>query len=68
MLSDKQSRIDNAENAFERALTRQLGVSGLQAGVLQDAAKLKELADLKRSNRIAERLAAIKLTSDPVKD
>ncbi|MFI3218757.1 MAG: PspA/IM30 family protein [Methylococcales bacterium] len=67
-LSDKQSRIDNAESAFERALTRQLGVSGLQAGALEDAAKLKELADLKRSNRIAERLAAIKLTSESAKD
>jgi len=67
-LSDKQNRIENAENAFERALTRQLGVSGLQTGALEDAAKLKELADLKRSNRIAERLAAIKLASEPTKN
>lgn len=67
-LSDKQSRIDNAESAFERVLARQLGVSGLQMGDLDDAAKLKELADLKRNNRIAERLAAIKLASEPVKD
>lgn len=67
-LSDKQSRIEDAENAFERVLARQLGVSGLQMGALDDAAKLKELADLKRSNRIAERLAAIKLANQPVKN
>ena len=67
-LSDKQNRIENAENAFERALTRQLGVSGLQTGALEDAAKLKELADLKHSNRIAERLAAIKLANESAKD
>lgn len=67
-LSDKQSRIEDAENAFERILARQLGVSGLQMGQLEDAAKLKELADLKRSNRIAERLAAIKLANQPVKN
>lgn len=67
-LSDQQSRIEDAENAFERILARQLGVSGLQMGQLEDAAKLKELADLKRSNRIAERLAAIKLANQPVKN
>jgi phage shock protein A len=65
---DQQSRIDNAESAFERVLSRQLGVSGLQMGGLDDAAKLKELADLKRNNRIAERLAAIKLASESAKD
>lgn len=66
--SDKQSRIEDAENAFERVLARQLGVSGLQMGGLEDAAKLKELAELKRNNRIAERLAAFKLTNQPVKN
>jgi phage shock protein A len=67
-LLDQQSRIDNAESAFERVLSRQLGVSGLQMGALDDAAKLKELADLKRNHRIAERLAAIKLASESAKD
>ena len=67
-LSDKQSRIEEAENAFERVLARQLGVSGLQMGGLEDAAKLKELADLKRNNRIAERLAALKLANSPFKN
>lgn len=62
-LSDKQTRIENAEIAFERILARQLGVSGLQMGQLEDAEKLKELADLKRNNRIAERLATVKLAN-----
>lgn len=66
-LSNKQSRIEDAESAFERVLARQLGVSGLQLGQLEDAAKLKELADLKRNNRIAERLAAVKLAHGPSK-
>ena len=67
-LSDKQSRIEDAENAFERVLARQLGVSGLQMGGLEDATKLKELAELKRNNRIAERLAAFKLANQSVKN
>lgn len=58
-----QTRVENAETAFERILARQLGVSGLPMGQLEDAAKLKELADLKRNHRIAERLAAVKLAS-----
>lgn len=59
--SHHQDRVEQAETAFERVLNRQLGVSGLATNQLEDAAKLKELADLKRNNRIAERLAAIKL-------
>ncbi len=58
-----QTRVENAETAFERILARQLGVSGLPMGQLEDAAKLKELADLQRNHRIAERLAAVKLAS-----
>ena len=51
----------NAEksgNAFDRVMGRQNAVhSGSDAAQL---AKLKELEDLSRSNRIAERLAALK--------
>ena len=61
-LSDPQARLIEAEKAFERVLAGQLGLSGLAMTQLNDAAKLKELADLKRQNRIAERLAAAKLT------
>ncbi len=67
-LSDKQQRIEDAEQAFERVLTRQLGVSGLGMEQLEDAAKLKELADLKRNNRIAERLATLKLATQATKN
>ena len=62
--NDHQSHIEQAENAFERVLNRQLGVSGLANTQLEDAAKLKELNDLKRNNRIAERLATIKLSQN----
>jgi len=58
---DRQARVDEAEAAFERVLSRQLGVSGLTGASNEDAAKLKELAQLQRDNRIAERLAAAKL-------
>jgi len=60
-LSDTQERVEKAENAFERVLARQLGISGLQMAQLEEAAKLKELVELKRNNRITERLAAMKL-------
>lgn len=58
--SDRQSRVDNAESAFGRVLARQTGVAGLAGGLQPEAAKLKELADLHRNNRITERLAALK--------
>lgn len=57
----RQARVDDAEAAFERVLARQTGVSGLTGATVEDAAKLKELAQLQRDNRIAERLAAAKL-------
>lgn len=57
---DRRSRVDNAESNFDRVLTRQAGIGGSGQGVNQDAAKLKELAELRRNQRIADRLAAIK--------
>lgn len=63
---DRQSRVKDAEAAFGRVLVRQaVGSSGL--GLNQDAAKLKELADLQRQQRIADRLAAIKAGESAVK-
>lgn len=59
--TDRQARVDDAEAAFGRVLSRQLGVSGLTGATAEDAAKLKELAQLQRDHRIAERLAAAKL-------
>lgn len=58
--SDRQARIDGAESSFGRVLTRQTGANVLASGINGEASKLKELADMQRNNRIAERLAAAK--------
>lgn len=63
--STRQVRVEDAENAFSRVLSSQTGVAGLGLGTSQDAAKLKALADMQRSNRIAERLAALKVNNSP---
>ena len=60
--SDRQARVEGAEASFSRVLSRQTGVSGIAGGMNNDAGKLKELADMQRNNRIAERLAAVKAT------
>lgn len=58
--SDRQARVDDAESSFGRVMARQIGVSGINPGLNEQAVKLKELADMQRGNRIAERLAALK--------
>jgi len=58
--SDRQARVEEAESAFGRTLARQTGANGLLGSLGADAAKLKELAEMQRSHRIAERLAALK--------
>jgi phage shock protein A len=58
--TDRQGRVSDAENSFGRVLARQTGTSGITTGMTADAGKLKELADMQRNNRIAERLASIK--------
>jgi phage shock protein A len=60
--SDRKSRVEEAESSFGRVMARQTGAAGIVSGVNSDAAKLKELAEMQRSNRIAERLAAVKAT------
>lgn len=55
-----QQRVDAAESSFGRVLARQTGMTGIVGGVSADAGKLKELAEMQRDNRIAERLAALK--------
>ncbi|MDG4550299.1 MAG: PspA/IM30 family protein [Candidatus Contendobacter sp.] len=59
---DRQTRVDDAEASFGRVMARQTGTSGINPGLNEQAAKLKELADMQRGNRIAERLAALKAT------
>ena len=47
--------------AFDRLYERQTGLTGTSRSVgLQQAAQLKELDDLVRNNKIAERLAQLK--------
>lgn len=57
---ERQTRVDDAESNFDRVLARQAGIGASGQGIQQDAAKLKELAELQRNQRIADRLAAIK--------
>lgn len=57
----RQSRVDEADASFSRVIARQTGATGLGGENRAETAKLKELADMQRNNRIAERLAAAKL-------
>lgn len=57
---DRQMRVENASASFNRVLAGQTGAAGLVSPLGGNASKLKELAELQRSHRISERLAAIK--------
>jgi phage shock protein A len=52
-------KVGQAENAFNRVMNRAGGVPG-SSGMGADAAKLAELEELSRKNRIQERLAEVK--------
>jgi phage shock protein A len=57
-IDDKMAR---AESVFDRILAHQTGLPGIASGPgAASAARLRELSDLVRSNRVAERLAALK--------
>jgi phage shock protein A len=60
-----EDRVANAGAAFDRVLAKQTGLSGLGSATTADAAKLRELQDLQRANRIEERLAQLKLARQP---
>lgn len=66
--SNRQARVDDAESSFSRILARQTGTTGIISGTSAEAGKLKELAEMQRSNRIAERLAAIKAAHEDKQD
>ena len=54
-------RIDSVTGAFDRIYERQTGLSGTARGnTLQQTAQLKELDDMVRDNKIAERMAQLK--------
>lgn len=56
-----ERRIDSVTGAFDRIYERQTGLSGTARGsTLQQAAQLKELDELIRDNKIAERMAQLK--------
>jgi phage shock protein A len=59
--STSEDRVANAGAVFDRVLAKQTGLSGLTSAATGDAAKLRELQDLQRANRIEERLAQLKL-------
>lgn len=50
--------VDQASSAFDRILEKQTGLGSM--GISQDAAKMAELEQLTRDNRVKERLIAIK--------
>ncbi|MTI15805.1 PspA/IM30 family protein [Rhodobacteraceae bacterium RKSG542] len=65
--SDTSSKVENATNAFDRALSNASGVA-IQTGstTSADSAKLAELEQLSRDHRIEERLAAFKAKAEAV--
>jgi len=58
--ASNDARVEQAQAAFDRVMSRQVGITGTVGAPQGDAQKLKELADLARNNRVDERLAAIK--------
>jgi len=59
--NNQQQRLDSATGTFDRLYQRHAGLSPTSAGAsLEQAAKLKELDDLVRNNKISERLARLR--------
>lgn len=59
------ARVAKAESAFDRILERHTGLAANRiSGNAQHAAKLVELEELARSNRVQERLAVLKSRAD----
>jgi phage shock protein A len=57
------ARLDAVSASFERTYQRAAGIGPGNAATLDQAAKLRELAELTRSNKINERLAQLKATA-----
>jgi len=55
-----ENKVSRAESAFERVLGKATGLGTIASADRKTAAKLSELEDLSRKNRIQERLAALK--------
>jgi phage shock protein A len=55
------AKLSSAQSAFDRTYQRQSGLAPSARGTtMEHAARLKELSDLVRNNKIAERLATLK--------
>lgn len=62
--STTQARVSAAQSAFDRTYQRQTGLDAAGRGAtLEQAARLRELNDMSRENKINERLAALKSRS-----
>lgn len=62
--SNTQSRVSAAQSAFDRTYQRQTGLDAAGRGAtLEQAARLRELNEMSRENKINERLAALKSRS-----
>ncbi|WP_299200394.1 PspA/IM30 family protein [uncultured Amphritea sp.] len=62
--SDIAAKVAKAESAFERIIEKQTAYSNLNKSSADNAAKLAELDELNRNNRIKERLALLKSNSE----
>lgn len=59
--SSTQARVEAAQSSFDRTYQRQTGLDAAGRGAtLEQAARLRELNDVARDNKINERLAALK--------
>lgn len=62
-VNSAQARLDDASLAFDRVYVRQTGVTlGGFGSDMEQAAKIRELEELSRNNKIEERLAKLKAT------
>ncbi|MBN0985808.1 PspA/IM30 family protein [Amphritea pacifica] len=62
--SDVAAKVAKAESAFERIIEKQTAYSNVNKNSAENAAKLAELDELNRTNRIKERLALLKSNSE----
>lgn len=58
--SNVEQRLSKVADAFDKIFQRQTGLTGTQAGGLKQEAQLRELDELVRDHKIAERMARIK--------
>ncbi|MCR9203910.1 MAG: PspA/IM30 family protein [Halobacteriovoraceae bacterium] len=60
ILSDTQSKVESAEKTFDRVYSQAAGIKNTSKTDIENKAKLQELENLERENKINERLTALK--------